>query len=63
MADSKDKGCSGKRIYYSKSEAKSKAKKLLGLGFHNHPYKCKYCPGWHLTSRLPPTKNTNGVTS
>lgn len=45
--------CCGKVIYKTprKAEAEARFTKIAGLwGGAEHPYFCKYCHAWHLTS-------------
>lgn len=45
--------CNGKVIYRTFAQAKGEARwmKMRGLwGGAEHPYRCKYCNAWHLTS-------------
>jgi hypothetical protein len=44
----RDRGCTSKATYVSRGEAKSLVRHgrqgYAGL----HPYRCRYCDGWHL---------------
>ena len=49
---SSDGGCSRKKRYDKKKEAKRIAKRVKGQkGARPAVYRCTYCNGWHLTSR------------
>ncbi len=42
--------CEGKVIYKGENDAKKTSKWLKRKGLNEHPYFCKYCKAWHLTS-------------
>jgi hypothetical protein len=45
----RERGCESKALYLSRGEARSVARggRCSGL----HPYRCRYCPHWHLGHR------------
>ncbi|HEX6475067.1 MAG TPA: hypothetical protein VF114_08300 [Candidatus Limnocylindria bacterium] len=49
-----ERGCTSKAVYVSRREAKSIARHgrrgYAGL----HPYRCRWCDGWHLGHRRGP---------
>lgn len=62
LRSSLDSPCQGKRIYKSEKEAKGVARwlrKKNAWGCGEHPYFCKHCKAWHLTSDKP-RKGMNG---
>ncbi|MCD8316465.1 MAG: hypothetical protein LUB61_03550 [Eggerthellaceae bacterium] len=50
----KERSCTSKNRYATLGEAKQAIKDCERHGtFGLHAYLCKYCKGWHLTSRQP----------
>ena len=45
----RDRGCTSKAVYVSRQEAKSFVRRRGYAGLH--PYRCRWCDGWHLGHR------------
>ena len=46
-----DRGCTSKSVFVSRREARSSAKHGRSQDGTLHPYRCRYCAGWHLGHR------------
>lgn len=47
----RERGCESKAVYLSRGEARSRARNGRAGYAGLHPYRCRYCPHWHLGHR------------
>jgi hypothetical protein len=46
-----DRGCTSKGVFISRREARSMGRHGRSQDGALHPYRCRYCEGWHLGHR------------
>ena len=46
-----ERGCTSKAVYLTRREAVSSTRRGHGTDGALHPYRCRYCDGWHLGHR------------